>query len=83
MSDLSDQSEQKNSQRNFVSDQSVFDAMVAPGVDVQLGLYLCTDMVLKRAMTQGETQECRRKMGLKRVKISPHQGQPQSSLRKE
>ena len=36
MSDLSDQSEQKNSQRNFVSDQSVFDAMVAPGVDVQL-----------------------------------------------
>ena len=36
MSDLSDQSEQKNSQRNFVSDQSVFDALVAPGVDVQL-----------------------------------------------
>ena len=36
MSDLSDQSEQKNSQRNFVSDQSVFDAMVALGVDVQL-----------------------------------------------
>jgi hypothetical protein len=33
---LSDQSEQKNSQRNFVSDQSVFDALVAPGVDVQL-----------------------------------------------
>ena len=33
---MSDQSEQKNSQRNFVSDQSVFDAMVAPGVDVQL-----------------------------------------------
>ena len=33
MSDLSDQSEQKYSQRNFVSDQSV----VAPGVDVQLG----------------------------------------------
>ena len=36
MSDLSDQSEQKYSQRNFVSDQSVFDALVAPGVDVQL-----------------------------------------------
>ena len=36
MSDLSDQSEQKNLQRNFVSDQSVFDALVAPGVDVQL-----------------------------------------------
>jgi hypothetical protein len=41
---LSDQSEQKNSQRNFVSDQSVFDAMVAPGVDVQLG-YVCDDGV--------------------------------------
>ena len=38
MSDLSDQSEQKNSQRNFVSDQSVFDALVASGVDVQLGM---------------------------------------------
>jgi hypothetical protein len=24
-------------QRNFVSDQSVFDALVAPGVDVRLG----------------------------------------------
>ena len=36
MSDLSDQSEQKNLQRNFLSEQSVFDALVAPGVDVQL-----------------------------------------------
>ena len=36
MSYLSNKSEQKNLQRNFVSDQSVFDALVAPGVDVQL-----------------------------------------------
>ena len=38
MSDLSDQSEQKYSQRNFMSDQGVFDALVASGVDVQLGM---------------------------------------------
>ena len=45
-----------------------------------VGLYLSTDTVLKLAMTQGETQECRRKMGLKIVKISPHQGQLRPSL---
>ena len=47
---MSDQSEQKNSQRNFVSDQSDFDALVAPGVDVQL-LLLAINMTKQHELS--------------------------------
>ena len=44
---MSDQSEQKYSQRNFMSDQSVFDALVASGVDV-----------LAKPLLNAETHAC-------------------------